>query len=308
MKHFLRTIALVGAALLLAGILLGAVLTGAFWDEIIENRDEFTVEFSDVFEHYGIDIHTSNNGGPYYTKEDANSSYSFTVPADRMKDITEINFGIATGNINIVQGDEMSISVTDMIDGTITSEVEDGVWYIKDSLLHSGSTYSRYEPKVEITIPAGWSFEKANFEVAAGKVVMDELIANNATLKVSAGSMKIYNLLTAEGCDMEVGAGELKVYAFDGKNILVENGVGTVYISGKITGNNKIDCGIGSVELILTDRSKIDFSYSVSCDIGQVKVGDNSYSGDVKNSDYNKNLDDYFDLNCGIGLIEIKTN
>lgn len=304
MKHFFRNIALVGAGLLLVSVLLGAVLTGVFWEQIVENRDEFTIEIGENIRYH---FDGWNRDGVHYSEKDANSSYSFTVDGNVMDSVTALDFEIAVGDISIVEGDTMSITVTDMIDGTITSEVENGVWYIRDSLLHSGSTYARYEPQIEITIPADCSLSRAAIEIAAAKVVAEKLSADVVSLDVGAGSVKLTGLQANESCKIKVGAGELKVYSFDGKNISVENGVGLVYISGRITGNNKVDCGIGSVEIVLTDREKIDFSYSIDCSIGEVKVGNNTYSGKVKDSDYNKDVEDYFDLKCSIGQITLKT-
>ncbi len=80
-------------------------------------------------------------------------------------------------------------------------------------------------------------------------------------------------------------------------------GVGDVNISGILTGNNKIDTGIGALNLNLSDSSN-NYTFKVERGIGKVlidntKVEDNEVIGSGSN---------YIVLNGGIGDIKVNFN
>ena len=125
---------------------------------------------------------------------------------------------------------------------------------------------------------------------------------------MNAGSLTVFELTAEEALTIKNGVGEVKVYDADIANMNVDNGVGAVSVTGAVAGSNSITSGIGEVTVFLTDRSRVEFNYSVECGIGEVEIGDMVFRGNSENISYNRETADFFELDCGIGHIEIEVN
>lgn len=304
MRNFWKATVIPGLCCILAGAVLAMILVLGYKDELMAHRDEFSINAGNVFELFEVDEYNSNTrAGKHYGKGDTNASYSFEVPQGET--ITGINFEFAVGEVEIQNGDSMKVQVVDMFEDAITSEVKNGVWYIKDSLMESGSVHSDYSPEITITIPDRTQLEELKIHLAAGLLEAEDLAAETAFLEVDAGSMKVEELLVLKALEVQNGVGEIRVYDAKVNNITVDNGIGAISLTGAVSGENKIKCGIGEVKLTLTDRNSVDFNYTIDCGIGQVEIGEKSYQGSVESAQYDQLSADSFALECGIGHIEI---
>ena len=304
MKKFWKATLIPGLCCLLAGAVLSAILALGFADELMEHRDEFSINEDNFFELFEVDEYMSvTRAGKRYTESDTKESYYFEVPEE--EEITGIDFEFAVGEVQIKTGEVMEVSVVDMFENAITSEVEDGIWYIEDSLIDSGSVHSEYSPEITITIPEETLFETVEIYLAAGLFEAEELMANQVFLEVDAGSMKVFQLTAEDSLEMNNGVGEIRVYDAEAKNLEVDNGIGAISIAGAVSGQNTVKCGIGEVKLSLTDRENVDFNYTVDCGIGEVEIDGRKYTGNVESNRFERSLADSFALDCGIGHIEI---
>ena len=81
-------------------------------------------------------------------------------------------------------------------------------------------------------------------------------------------------------------------------------------LTGKITGQGQIQCGMGSAELTLTG-DPADYGFSVTVGMGSVEVNGEEISqdglppiGSAEHS-WNLNAPNRFDIGCGMGSVEI---
>lgn len=304
MKKFWLVTIVTGIICLLAGLFLSAVLTFGFSEDLKRHADEFSINEDNFFEFFKIEEYVSNTReGNRYWAYDTNESYYYAVPAGET--VTGIDFKIAVGKVKIITGDSMEVEVTDMFENAISSYVENGTWYITDSLLGSGNVHSEYSPEIFITIPNNLNPEFLDFYLAAGLMDADNLAAKDMKLEVDAGSMEVFDLLAENSLSIKNGVGEVKIYDADVKNLTIEEGIGAISVTGKITGHNVVNGGIGEVKLTLTDRKEIDFNYSVSCGIGDARIGGMKFHGDSEITKFDRSKADYFELNCGIGQVAI---
>lgn len=304
MKKFWLTTIITGILCILAGLFLSAVLTFGFADELREHADEFRINEDNFFELFENDRFVSvTREGKRYNASDAKESYYFNV--ESTEDITGIDFELAVGDVQIRKGSAMELTVTDMFEDAVSAYVKDGVWYITDSLLERGSVHSEYSPEVTITLPEDVFFEKVSIYLAAGRMDADKLAAKDMSLKVEAGSLKVFYLEAEDSLTLENGAGEIKLYDVDASNLTVNQGVGAIDITGDITGNNNIRGGVGEIKLSLTNRKRVDFNYKVNGGIGEVKIGDMVLHGDTTNMSFDRDSADYFEIDCGIGRVEL---
>lgn len=307
MKNFWKATLIPGLCCILAGAVLAAILALGFGDELMEHREELSINEDNYFEFFENNIFVSiTREGTRYDKGETNASYYFAVPEGET--VNGIDFEFAVGEVEVRTGECMEITVVDMFENAITGEVKDGIWYIKDSLIDSGSVHSDYSPEIVITIPAEVELEQIKIYLAAGMLDADDLAAKEVMLEVDAGSMKVFKLTATQSLALTNGVGEIKVYDMAVKNLTVDNGIGAISMTGAISGHNTVNCGIGEVKLSLTDRDRVDFNYKVACGIGDVEIGDMVFNGESENISYDRTEADYFDLDCGIGHIEININ
>lgn len=304
MKKFWKMTLFPGLFCVLAGLAIGAILVFGYSDELREHADEFSINEDNFFEYFDSDRFISaTRDGKRYDKSETRESYHFAVEEE--ENITGAVFELAVGEVEIRTGDTMELVVTDMFENAISAYVEDDIWYIKDSLLGSGSVHSDYSPDIVITIPEDASFEQMNIYLAAGRMDADKLTAQELRLEVDAGSLKVLHLTADDMLTVENGAGEIKLYDVTASNLTVNQGVGAIDITGAVTGHNVIKGGIGEIKLTLTNRERVDFNYKVTGGIGEVEIGDMVLHGDSTNMSYDRASADYFEVDCGIGRVEI---
>lgn len=289
MNRFLKILALLGLCLMLAGGVLGAWLVGAYKTELFEDVS---------WENWGGRLTVFQNREKSWGEEDM----TYQVPEEKQDGITALDFSFTAGEIQIREGSNLSVEATGLVEGALQCETDGRTWYIRDTARKSQMPHS-YCPQIIITVPSETKFRAVTIRAGAGTVTTETILTEAVSVEIGAGSVQISRLEADEATVFQVGAGELSVENYEGKNILLENGVGTVYIKGRILGHNQIKCGIGSVELTLVDMDQIEYGYSVDCAIGEVMIGSRIFSG---TADYNLGSDVFFDLSCNIGTIELK--
>lgn len=142
--------------------------------------------------------------------------------------------------------------------------------YVDDDTLHveGGQRLgvNNNRSKIVIRIPYNYTFAEFELEVGAGEATVEGLVADEASINVGAGKASVTNL--------------------DARDISAETGAGDLYL--EVVGK------------------KTDYSYNLECGIGELKVGEDSYSGlgseqKIKNPDAKR----FLDAECGIGKVQI---
>ena len=75
-------------------------------------------------------------------------------------------------------------------------------------------------------------------------------------------------------------------------------------MEGSLNGNVDIDCGMGNVELNLSNLYS-DFNYTVKVGAGEVELGEEEYSGIAHNVSLNNNSDRIMNIKCGMGDVSV---
>lgn len=142
--------------------------------------------------------------------------------------------------------------------------------YVDENTLHiKGNTNTGLgvqDGSIRVIIPNNMSFEEVDLEIGAGQANVNGLITNEVSI--------------------EVGAGKVNIKELDAREISAETGAGEIVL--EIVGK------------------KEDYSYNLECGIGELKVGETSYSGlgseqKIKNPDAKR----FLDAECGVGKIQI---
>lgn len=115
------------------------------------------------------------------------------------------------------------------------------------------------------------------------------------TLEVPAG-------VVFDEVEMDVGVGNLQAEALVCRELDISCGVGNVAIDGYVTGECDIECGVGEVVMNLGNRQK-DFNYRISCGIGNVVLGEDSYSGISSDRKIDNGAGNTMEIECGMGSV-----
>lgn len=128
-------------------------------------------------------------------------------------------------------------------------------------------------------LPENSQFKTVKIQAKAGKIQIENLVTDSLSLELGAGETSIQRLNVSENCKIESGAG--KVSLLDGriKNLDLDLGVGKFELTSSLLGSNKINAGIGSLELNLLGNKK-DYLIKADKGIGTIHVDEAVVSDD----------------------------
>ncbi len=152
-----------------------------------------------------------------------------------------------------------------------------------------------------ITVPSDTILDNAKIEAGAGEIKIEKLATNDLSLEIGAGKVNIQNLQVTKKAKIEGGAGKVEIADGSICNLDLDMGVGSFEVSTSLTGNNKIEAGIG--KLVLTLKNGLDnYTIRASKGVGSIKIGEKEISNNVE---YGTG-ETYLKVDGGIGSIEIK--
>lgn len=301
-------LAVLGIALCISGVVLGATVSGireAFgfhdrWESYFGD-DSDAMEYSDAsvsgsLEHAGHDgagysENSIHEGTEYAASVDDNLVNSASV--SRFSDIRELDIDVTCLEAQIARGEGSEIIVD--TSGITEKMLKDLVISQKDEELkielkdrNSWDSWSKNQYKSQgtllVQIPEGMQFDEASLKVGAGLLLAEEIQAREL--------------------DIEVGAGEVNVSAFTADEFELECGAGEAIVSGDAAHEAKIECGVGSVTYAAAGYQQ-DYNYELSCGIGELNVGGDSFSGLGKERKINNGGSKSMEIECGIGSVYV---
>jgi len=186
------------------------------------------------------------------------------------KDITDLNIDLDVGEMIVKEadGDEFSVHAEDVNESYVCEE-KDGTLFIR----HKEVKKFRF-----------WSFGWNNREA---KIV----------LEVPRGTV-------FDETQMVIGVGKIELSDFQSKNLSIDCGVGAAYLEGRITGDCNLNCGVGEIKMKLSGNEE-DYDYEVDCGIGEVRIGDRSYTALGHSSAQNNHADNNMNIECGVGSVKV---
>ncbi len=204
--------------------------------------------------------------------------------------VNELELDLKFGDIQIKDGDTFRIegSVPDNI--KFETNVKDGKWTIKDdskigTISIFGFPVSKYNYNVTIYIPSNNKLNKVKIDVGACKLQAETL--------------------NSKDIDINVGAGELTVNKLISDSNKIDCGVGKVQINSATFNNSNVKCGVGDITMKV-DGNQNNYNYEIDTGIGNVNIGDNSYSGIGSNKRIkNNNTDNLLKVDCGVGNVTV---
>lgn len=151
-----------------------------------------------------------------------------------------------------------------------------------------------------VYIPENLEFEKVKINAGAGKIQIENINTENLYLELGAGETKIEKLNVTNDCKIESGAGKVSILSGNIKNLNLDMGVGEFNVTSAITGDSKVNAGIGSLELNI-QNSKENYTIKADKGLGSIKIDGKEVADDVRYGDGQNTIK----IDGGIGAIKI---
>lgn len=203
-------------------------------------------------------------------------------------DINYANLTIKTGGTLKVETNNKNINYQEKGNKLIIEEKKYNWFNTKD------------ESDLIVYIPSNYSFGDISIEAGTGKVNLENINTKKLELDLGAGKVTIVNLVVEQNAEIDGGAGEINIKNSSINNLDLSGGVGKFTLNSKLTGNNKIDAGVGQLYITLLGN-KEDYKIVVDKGIGTAKINNESIKdGKIYGSGLNS-----LDVDGGIGNINI---
>ena len=158
------------------------------------------------------------------------------------------------------------------------------------------------ENNVIIYIPSEKNkIKELDIETGAGESKISNIEVNEFSFEQGAGKSTITNLKTSTKTEIEGGAGELSIEESEFQKLDLQLGVGKLRFSGILDGKNKIETGIGEVNIELSDGLE-NYEINAKKGIGTIKIDEKEIQGE----EHFGNGKTKINIKGGIGSIEIK--
>ncbi len=201
-----------------------------------------------------------------------------TTPVETCSDIKSLDIRLGGGMFVIQTGGAFNVSGRNF-----KSEITNGVWHISGSSSSIGQNHEAPTDTstVVITVPEGFTAERARVRLGAGNLLIKDLSAYSMTIEVSLGNIEAQRLYST---DMEIRCG-----------------VGRIKAEASMHGNVKIQCGMGDAFLKLTNKTE---EYNIATKVALGRISLNSHDvreGYVQSPNASYNMD----IKCGMGNVTV---
>lgn len=166
--------------------------------------------------------------------------------------------------------------------------------------------------RIRIQIPSDMmdeAFKEVSLKQGAGDIFVNmPLTAEKININVDAGQCEIAEKLTAlEKCQADVGAGQIDFEQIEANVLELKANVGQIDTEEIEADQINIDCGIGSIDMLAAGREQ-DYNYVIECSVGEVDIGDNSFSGLGSKRKIENAGDKNMQVKCSVGQVDVSFN
>ena len=143
---------------------------------------------------------------------------------------------------------------------------------------------NQQELELTVFLPAK-TLTDLDLELAAGMLKAECLRAKDVSVEVRAGECVIDELIAGKSAELHTGAGSIRIAHYEGPNLDVE-------------------CEAGEIEVCL-DGGFTDYNYEADVAMGELVLGDNTYSGIGNEQHIRNNAASNVELDCAMGSVRI---
>ena len=250
-------------------------LSGVIRNEI---RDEFLDEF-DEYHHIYNDRDSKHHKGVEEHNNTPNGNQDSSQNSNMVNGINRLEVDVQNADITI-------FSVED------TEEIQYSTNRGKEIARVEGNTLKLEEEisikehlELEIYIPVG-VLREIEIEATNGAIKADRIVADNVSIDIDNASVDIQQLVAADKAELQINAGEMVIGYYEGSHLDVE-------------------CAVGAM-MVVCEGNKNDYNYNLECGVGEIILGDETYSGLGQERQVQNGGTKVIEAECAMGQIQIE--
>ena len=299
MKKRIRTafaIIGIGGLLIIIGILMGASVKKALYDEY---NDE---EWSMNDEHTGITLPTNT----HEVQLTANTSGLKQLKADVSYATLRIEPHNKQAVAYSITNNTKRIGASVQVEGNVlmitTKKNRNWNWLFGWHHDKRG----RSKTVITVKIPQNMHFDTADINMGAASLTLDGFtVTQRFTLNTGVGEVNINNII-ASNVNIKAGVGETAFQNCSFTDTVMNTGVGETVFDGKIFENLEINAGIGEIDMHINGK-KADYLIDATSGIGSILIDGRKAAGiDSTFRVNNQNALHTIRIKAGIGEVNIK--
>ena len=226
------------------------------------------------------------------------------MPSNRKKidfifeDCNKLTIETSVSKLTLKTGDQFNVLTNN--DGFLVQEVNNDISIIdnRKEIFHQNDK----NLELIVVLPKTNNLNEINIKTGVGKVIIEELNTRKATIDVGVGELKINEINIMNNIKINGGAGTITISKGRINNLSADLGIGEFNADIILTGSNKIDAGIGQINLNLIDNLS-NYTFDVEKGIGSIFLNKNKIGTAIVG-----NGEHLIDINGGIGEININSN
>lgn len=194
------------------------------------------------------------------------------------EDIQELDIAVSHGKLWILPNEENSVRV-------LAQDTRDYFQcWVEDKELHlEDKRKNKIEDILLVVYLPEKEYQEIEVQLGAGYLEASTLKAEEVKISMGAGECQIQRIEARKKAELQAGAGRIWLGAFSG-----------MHLEG--------ECGAGELDICL-DGSYEDYDYEIESAIGEVLLGENSYSGIGRTESVNHHAERKVELDCAVGTI-----
>ncbi len=132
----------------------------------------------------------------------------------------------------------------------------------------------------------------------------EELVFEEASITAGVGTLGM-EALTAEEVEIEVSNASVDVQQVDAGSIMASVGMGDLILTGNTTGDMQLNCGMGSVTLVLQTKQDA-YNYDISGSAESLSIGTDTLAGMMMERFIDNGAKQTITISCAMGSVLIE--
>lgn len=243
------------------------------------------------------------------------------VEHEKLPAFSQMDLDIGVANVNIVSGEDYSISIDIDKNIPIKYQVKGDRLYVTQQSKNRIGGVSMRSGKVTITLPKEATLENNRICTGVGNWLISGFDLGRLTVESGVGNLEIADAV-ADRLEVEGGVGNITIDNvtsdemrftggmgdFKGRNLVTqkmsaEGGVGNIEIQGTLKGDIVVAGGMGNIEVTTTEPLSA-YALDVSKGLGSVRIN-NKKIGGVDDYRSNSSGEYLLKVECGVGNVTI---
>ena len=207
------------------------------------------------------------------------------------EDVRHLDIDLSGAELEIRTGNELAVKSNHKY---LKTENQNGCLRVTESRSVFGLDADGV--RVILTVPKNFTFERVRISAGAGVMNIDTLFGEDITMELGAGEVSVGCLVASNRAKIDGGAGELMILGGSINDLDMDLGIGEVVLKSRLTGNSRIDCGAGELELTLSGSPE-DYRITPDKGVGEALLnGEKMLDGETYGNGENR-----VELNGGVG-------